>query len=59
MYKFNEWVIKKETEINSELFKNYFFSQTSSALLKELYKTIDKEKNSTFVSAINSGLKDL
>ena len=59
MYKFNKWVIKKETDINSELFKSYFFFQTPSALLKELYKTTDKEKNSTFVSVINSGLKDL
>ena len=56
---FNEWVIKKETKINNELFKNHFFFQTPSALLKELNKTTDKEKNSTFVSMINSGLKDL
>ena len=26
-YKFNEWVIKEETGINSKLFKNYFFFQ--------------------------------
>ena len=44
VYIFNEWVIEKETDINSELFKNYFFFQTPSALLKELYKTTDQKK---------------
>ena len=54
--KFNEWVNKKETKINKELFKNYFSFQTLSALLKELYKTNDKEKKRLLVSVINSGL---
>ena len=58
-YKFNEWVNKQETSINKKLFKNYFSFQTPSALLKELYKTNDKEKNRLLVSVINSGLKDL
>ena len=58
-YKFNEWVNKQETGINKKLFKNYFSFQTPSALLKELYKTDDKEKNKLLVSVINSGLKDL
>ena len=58
-YKFNEWVNKQETSINKKLFKNYFSFQTPSALLKELYKTDDKEKNKLLVSVINSGLKDL
>ena len=57
--KFNEWVNKQETKINKELFKNYFSFQTPSALLKDLYKTNDKEKNNVLVSVINSGLKDL
>ena len=57
--KFNEWVNKQETNINNELFKNNFSFQTPSALLKELYKTNDKEKNRLLVSVINSGLKDL
>ena len=57
--KFNEWVNKQETNINKKLFQNYFFFQTPSALLKELYKTNDKEKNRLLVSVINSGLKDL
>ena len=58
-YKFNEWVNKQETSINKKLFKNYFSFQTPSALLKELYKTDDKEKNKLLVSVINHGLKDL
>ena len=45
--------------INKKLFKNYFFFQTPSVLLKELYKTDDKEKNKLLVSVINTGLKDL
>ena len=45
--------------MNKELFKNHFFFQTPSELLKNLYKTNDKEKNSMLVSVINSRLKDL
>ena len=59
MNKFNKWVNKQETSINKKLFKNYFFFQTPSALLKELYKTDYKEKNKLLVSVVNSGLKDL
>ena len=59
VYKFNEWVNKQETSINKKLFKNYFSFQTPSALLKELHKTDDQEKNKLLVSVINSGLKDL
>ena len=57
--KFNKWVNKQETNINKELFKNHFSFQTPSALLKELYKTNDKKKNTLLVSVINSRLKDL
>ena len=57
--KFNKWVNKQETDINKELFKNHFFFQTPSALLKDLHKTNDKEKNRLLVTVINSGLKDL
>ena len=56
---FNKWVNKQETSINKELFKSHFSFQTPSALLKELYKTNDKEKNRLLVSEINSGLRDL
>ena len=57
--KFNKWVSKQETNINKELFKNHFSFQTPSALLKELYKTNDKKKNTLLVSVIYSRLKDL
>ena len=50
--KFNEWVNKQETKINKELFKNYFSFHTPSTLLKELYKTNDKEKNRILVNVI-------
>ena len=56
---FSEWVIKKETGINRELFKNYFHSQMSSALLKDIYKTNDPEKNNAIVNWTKNGLKDL
>ena len=59
MDKFNESIIKKETCINWELFNKHFHYQTLSALLKDLYKTNDKEKNSLLVNMIKSGLKDL
>ena len=55
----NGLINKKQETINKELFKNYFSFQTPSALLKELYKTNDKEKNRLLVSVMNSGLKDL
>ena len=57
--KFNKWFNKQETDINKELFKNHFSFQTPSALLKELYKTNNKEKNNKVVNVINNGLKDL
>ena len=59
MNKFNTLVNKEETDMNKELFKNHFFFQTPSALLKDPYKTNDQEKNRLLVSVINSGLKDL
>ena len=39
---FNEWIIKKETGINRELFKKHFNFQTPSALLKDLCETNNK-----------------
>ena len=59
MNAFNEWVIKQEAKINRELFNKHFHYQTPSALLKDLYKINDKEKNKLLVSVINNGLKDL
>ena len=49
----------KEPDINKGIFKNYFFFQTPSKLLKNLYKRNDKEKNSMLVNVINGGLEDL
>ena len=40
----------RKTDINRELFKEYFKFQTPCALLKSLYKTSDKEKNNKLVS---------
>ena len=58
--KFNESIIKKGMDIkNMELFNKHFNYQTPSALLKDLYETNDKEKNSLLVGVINIGLKGL
>ena len=56
---FNEWINKKETDINKELFKKYSSFRRPSSMVKYLYQTNDRKKNSELVSAINSGLKDL
>ena len=56
---FSECVIKKETGINRESFKNYFHSQIPSALLKDLYKRNGPKKNNGIVNLIRSELKDL
>ena len=39
-----EFIIKKEAEINRELFKEYFKYQNPSDMLKDLYKLNDKTK---------------
>ena len=53
-------IIKKGMDIkNMELFNKHFNYQTPSALLKDLYETNDKEKNSLLVRANNIGLKGL
>ena len=55
----SEWVNRKETEINHELFKNYFSFQRVSNMLKTVYTTNDKKKNNKLVNVIKSGLSDL
>ena len=55
---FNEWIIKKEADINGELFTKHFNFQNPSDMLKNLYQINDKEKKK-LVNVINSGLKDL
>ena len=57
--KFNEWVNKKETGINSEIFQKYFSLEKSSNMLKDVYKTNYKNKNNKLVNVIKSGLSDL
>ena len=42
---FNELIIKEETGINKELFKNYFNFQRPTELLEALYNLNDKHKN--------------
>ena len=54
----NKWVNKQETDINNELFKNYFKFQRPSDMLKSLYKA-NTSQNIELVSLINSRLKDL
>ena len=56
---FNEWIIKKQADINSELFMKHFNFQRPSDMLKNLYKINDKGEKSELVNVINSGLKDL
>ena len=59
MIALKKWIINEEENINKELFKKHFLFQTLSALLKDLFKTNDKEKNNELVNVINSGLKNL
>ena len=56
---FNEWIVKKETDINGELFMKHFNFQNPSDMLKNLYQINDKKKKNKLVNVINSGLKDL
>ena len=56
---FNEWIIKKKPDIDSELFMKHFNFQNSSDMLKNLYQINDKENKNKLVNVINSGLKDL
>ena len=55
----NELTVKKQTGINRELFKNYFGFQAPTAMLKNLYKLNDRNKNNLLVNTIKSGLSDL
>ena len=55
----NKLVIKKETDINKELFENYFKLQMPSAMLKTLHNLNDKKKNNLLVNIVKSSLSDL
>ena len=50
--KFNEWVNKKKTSIDRELFKRRFNFQSLSDMLKVLCSTNDKKKNNDLVFLI-------
>ena len=52
-------IIDEETDINDDLFNDYFKFQRPSDMLMLLNKTNDTEKNNKLVNLINSGLKDL
>ena len=56
---FNEWVNKKETGINYNLFEEHFKFQRPSDMLKSVYKTNDKKNNSKLVNIIKSESSDL
>ena len=56
---FNEWVNKKETDINYELFQKHFKFQKPSDMLKSAYKTNDKKNNNKLVNMFKTGLSDL
>ena len=56
--KFNEWINKEETNINTELFKKHFNFQSASDMLKSLHK-VNTNQNNELVNVFNSGLKDL
>ena len=55
----NEQIIKEETEINEELFKNYFSFQKPTEMLKYLHDLNNKTKQNLLVKTIKSGLIDL
>ena len=55
----NEQIIEEETEINKELFKNYFSFQKPTEMLETLYSVNDKKNNDMLVKIIKSGLIDL
>ena len=59
MSNFHEWVNKKETCINYELFEKHFKFLRPSDMLKSVYKTNDQKNNNKLVNIIKSGLSDL
>ena len=59
MSEFNEWVNKKETGTNRELFTKHFSFQRPSDMLKTVYNANDRKKNNDLVNVIKSGLNDV
>ena len=58
MKKFNELIFKKKTDMNRELFQEYFKFQMPTIMSKTLYSLNDKKKNNLLVNTIKSGLSD-
>ena len=56
---FNKLIIKKETSIDRELFKNYFGFQAPIEMFIALCNLNDRKKNNLIVNTIKSGLSDL
>ena len=59
MIKLNEWINKKQTGIDRELFKNHFNFQRPSDMLKMVYQKNDKKKNNGLVNLIKGALNGL
>ena len=59
MKEFHELIIKKEKDIDKEIFKNYFGFQTPSTLIKNIYNLSDEAENNDLVNVIKSELKVL
>ena len=59
MIKLNEWINKKQTGTDRELFKNHFNFQRPSDMLKMVYHKNDKKKNNGLVNLIKGGLNGL
>ena len=59
MREFNDWVNRKETGINREIFQKHYSFQRPSDMLKAVYTTNIKKKNNKLVNVINSQLSDL
>ena len=55
----NEQIFKEETEINKELFENYFNLQKPTEMLKNVSNLNDKNKNKQLVNVIKSKFIDL
>ena len=59
MNEFIEFIAKKETDINMELFKNYFDFRKPTIMLNALYILNDRTKNNRLVNRIKKKLSDL
>ena len=56
--KFIKYIQKESKDINYDFFKKHFYYVVPSALVKDLYKIKNREKNNMFVSIINSRLSE-